>query len=136
VPNTLVDTGVIVALINRRDNFHAQLTDLASHYEGQWLTTWPVIAEACSLMPVREQQRVLDWLALAGAQLVSIDDGLPFMRRVMSDYADLPCDFADASLLYAAWVTKVREIWTVDDDFLVYRLPDRSRLRVIPSGRR
>lgn len=53
----------------------------------------------------------------------------------MSDYEDLPCDFADASLLYAAWRTKVREIWTIDSDFMVYRLPDRSRFRVIPGER-
>ena len=35
----------------------------------------------------------------------------------------------------AAWRTKVREIWTIDSDFMVYRLPDRSRFRVIPGGR-
>ena len=51
--------------------------------------------------------RVLDWIGIAGAQIYSIDDGLAFMRQSMSDYEDLPCDFADASLLYAAWRTSV-----------------------------
>ena len=54
------------------------------------------------------------------------------MRSRMADYADLPCDFADASLLYAAWRTKLREIWSVDSDFGVYRLPDRSGFIVYP----
>lgn len=57
------------------------------------------------------------------------------MRAQMNDYADLPCDFADASLVYAAVQTGVREIWTLDADFLVYRLPDRSCFKVIPGGR-
>lgn len=43
---------------------------------------------------------MLDWIAETDTRIVSIDDGLDFMRAQMSDYADLPCDFADASLLY------------------------------------
>ena len=30
------------------------------------------------------------------------------------DCEDLPCDFADASLLYAAWITKDHDVWTID----------------------
>lgn len=55
------------------------------------------------------------------------------MREQMTNYADLPCDFADASLLYAAWSTKLRDVWTIDSDFTVYRLPDRSRFKVHPG---
>jgi uncharacterized protein len=69
----------------------------------------------------------------AGVEIVSIDAGLAFMRERMTDYQDLPCDFADASLLYAAWRTKVREVWSIDTDFTVYRLPDRSRFKVVPG---
>jgi predicted nucleic acid-binding protein len=66
-------------------------------------------------------------------EIVSIDAGLEFMRQQMIDYGDLPCDFADASLLYAVWSTKIRDVWTIDSDFAVYRLPDRSRFKVSPS---
>ena len=55
------------------------------------------------------------------------------MRRMMNDYRDLPCDFADAALVYAAWRTGVRAIWTIDEDFRIYRLPDKSRFKVIPG---
>ena len=87
------------------------------------------------MMPGDRQRRVLDWMGLRGIEVVSIDDGLEFMRARMAEYADWPCDCADASLLYAAWRTEVREIWTVDSDFAVYRLPDRSRFTVIPGGK-
>ena len=92
-----------------------------------------MISEACALVSERAQVRVLDWIAEAGVEIVSIDAGLEFMRKRMLDYADLPCDFADASLLYAAWSTKLRDVWTIDNDFTVYRLPDRSRFKLSPS---
>ncbi len=135
----LVDTGVIVALLNMRDTQHQAITDLFIERDAgrgtPLITTWPVITEACSFLPDNRQGQVLDWVSDSGIGIVSIDAGLAFMRAQMSRYDDLPCDFADASLLYAASVTGVRAIWTLDRDFLVYRLPDRSRFVVIPGGR-
>lgn len=37
------------------------------------------------------------------------------------------------ALVYAAWRTGVREVWTIDEDFRVYRLPDKSRFKVVPG---
>lgn len=133
----LVDAGPIVALLNRRDRFHHSVIELfqgLAERDGLLLTTWPVVAEACSLLGQDRQVLVLDWIAQTKTDIVSIDDGLDFMRREMGRYRDLPCDFADASLLFAAWRTKVRDIWTPDSDFRVYRLPDRTRFTVIPGG--
>jgi predicted nucleic acid-binding protein len=135
VRSALLDTGALVAIINRRDRFHPQVTDLLKNYAGRFLTTWPVVAEACSFMPDHLQARVLDWIAAAAVEIVSIDAGIEFMRKTMTEYSDLPCDFADASLVYAASKSGVREIWTLDRDFLVFRLPDRSRFTLIPGGK-
>ena len=133
--SALLHTGALVAIVNRRDRYHAQLAALLKDYEGRFLTTWPVIAEACSFMPYRLQGRVLDWVAAANVEIVSIDAGIDFMRNTMAEYRDLPCDFADASLVYAASQTRVREIWTLDRDFVVLRLPDRTRFTLIPGGK-
>jgi predicted nucleic acid-binding protein len=135
VRSALLDTGALVAVINRRDRFHSEITELLRSYDGRFLTTWPVIAEACSFMPDRLQKRVLDWIASAKVELVSIDDGLDAMRSIMGEYSDLPCDFADASLVYVATKTQVREIWSLDRDFQVFSLPDRTRFTVIPGGK-
>jgi len=62
VRNALLDTGALVAIVNRRDRFHATITGLLKAFDGRFLTTWPVIAEACSFMPDRVQMRVLDWM--------------------------------------------------------------------------
>jgi predicted nucleic acid-binding protein len=32
---TLVDTGFVIALVNKRDQFHAQAKELASQFDGQ-----------------------------------------------------------------------------------------------------
>ena len=131
--SVLLDAGALVAILNRNDRHHPELLELLRGFEDRLLTTWPVIGEACALVSERAQVRVLDWIAEQGVEIVSIDAGLEFMREQMTDYEDLPCDFADASLLYAAWRTKVRDVWTIDSDFAIYRLPDRSRFKISPA---
>jgi len=39
VRSALLDTGALVAIVNRRDRFHSQLTDLLKDYDGRFLTT-------------------------------------------------------------------------------------------------
>ena len=131
----LVDTGIIVAALNRADRHHDEVLALLGGFEGTLLSTWPVVTEACALVGPRRQGLVLNWVDDPEVVIYSIDEGLKFMREQIDDYEDLPCDFADASLLYAAAKSGVREIWTLDSDFLIYRLPDRSRFKVIPGGR-
>jgi predicted nucleic acid-binding protein len=135
VQSTLVDAGIIIALLREADRDHQVAVSLLRDFRGTLLTTWPAISEACALMPMRHQAAVLHWLRVTRSEIVSVDDGLEFMQDYMTDYGDLPCDFADASLVYASVKTRVREIWTLDTDFLVYRLPDRSRFKVSPGGR-
>lgn len=136
MPNTvLVDAGIIVAALNRSDRHHARIVELLGAFAGKLLTTWPVVTEACALLGARRQGLVLEWIDDPDVAIFPIDDGLKFMREQIADYADLPCDFADASLLWAAAQSGVREIWTLDRDFLVYRLPDKSRFTVIPGGK-
>jgi predicted nucleic acid-binding protein len=78
---------------------------------------------------------VLDWIAAADVELVSLDDGLEAMTAIMEKYSDLPCDFADASLVYAATKANVRDLWPLDRDFAVFTLPNRARFTVIPGGK-
>jgi len=95
VRNTvLVDTGVIVALLNIRDTQHQAITDLFIERDAgrgtPLITTWPVITEACSFLPDNRQGQVLDWVSDSGIGIVSIDEGLAFMRAQMSRYDDPP----------------------------------------------
>lgn len=133
----LVDTSAIVALFSRRDTRHK---DVFSAFEAAQvervglITTWPILTETCWFLGAQRQQQALEWIARAGIKIQSIDAALDFIRREMGRYADLPCSLADASLLYAAHITGARDILSIDSDFQVYRLPDRTRFTVIPGG--
>lgn len=54
------------------------------------------------------------------------------MELIMVKYLDLPMDLADASLVAAAERLRIRQVFTLDGDFRIYRLADGSMLEVIP----
>ena len=47
MPSVLLDAGALVAILNRNDHFHSEITELLKEHQGAILTTWPVVAEAC-----------------------------------------------------------------------------------------
>ena len=54
------------------------------------------------------------------------------LARIVAQYASLPCDYADASLIALAERTGVAAIATIDQrDFSVYRLRGRRRFRIL-----
>jgi predicted nucleic acid-binding protein len=61
------------------------------------------------------------------------DNDLPDLERLMLKYADLPMDFADATLVRLAEREGLTTILTVDRDFDVYRIGGRKAFRVLPK---
>ena len=53
---------------------------------------------------------------------------MPRILELTGKYADLPMDFADATLVIAAEKTGIREIISLDKDFDIYRLPGREKI--------
>jgi predicted nucleic acid-binding protein len=51
----------------------------------------------------------------------------------MAKYADLPMDLADATMVALAEQRRERRIFTLDDDFRVYRLHGRQHFEIIPD---
>jgi uncharacterized protein len=52
--------------------------------------------------------------------------------RLMEQYADRPMDLADATLVAFAEERRLRQIFTLDDDFHIYRIRGRQRFDVLP----
>ena len=79
---------------------------------------------------------LLEWIERGGVQVFPFDAShlgvmLPWMRRNSETYKR-DMDLADASLLWLAHETGLREIVTVDvKDFARYRLPDGKALTVL-----
>ncbi len=55
------------------------------------------------------------------------------MATLMDKYADRLMDLADASIVAMAEALGLKTIFTLDSDFLIYRLADGSALTVVPS---
>ena len=52
--------------------------------------------------------------------------------KILDRYADLPCDYADATLIELAERTGIAAIATIDQrDFSVYRMRGRKRFRIL-----
>jgi predicted nucleic acid-binding protein len=65
-----------------------------------------------------------------GVIISGIDQNdMPRIAALTGKYADLPMDFADATLVVAAEKTGIREIISLDRDFDIYRLPGKEKIR-------
>jgi predicted nucleic acid-binding protein len=124
VKPVLVDTGVIVALLDRSERSHARCVAVMEGFERPLVTCEAVIAESCYLLH-----------GLPGASeavLQNVERGvfqIPFqlsrsaapVRSIMRKYRDLPAEFADACLIHLADELNTADILTLDGDFQLYR---------------
>jgi predicted nucleic acid-binding protein len=77
----------------------------------------------------------VDFFLSGGALLVpATTASLRRTRELSSQYADLPMDYADATLVVLAEELDTNQVFTTDRrDFAVYRIKGRRRFEVIPG---
>ena len=130
--NLVVDAGPLVALLHKDDQDHALCVDLLKRLREPLLTTWMPVTEAMYLLgfSVEAQCALLKMI-----QVLSLDiDDLPSIRKLMRQYADLPMDFADATLVQVAKRQDIDQVFTLDRrDFAVYRLGRGKAFTIIPD---
>jgi uncharacterized protein len=137
LPVGLIDTGAILALLDRGDEWHGPCVKAYNDYRLPWLTTEVVLTEVLHLVLRNLHDDRGVWLLFrSGAiQMLPItNEELPQIQALMDDYADRPMDFADATLVHLATREHLSTILTVDhDDFETYRLPGRKKFTILPS---
>lgn len=120
----LLDTGVIVALLDSTDNLHSLCVEAIAEVRAPLITCEAVIAESCYLLRYVEggPEAVLhsvvsrDFLIPAGLSELSAD-----VHRILTKHRDRRIDLADAVLIQLAAQFNTGEILTVDRDFRIYR---------------
>lgn len=133
----LLDTGAVVALVNRADRHHTLAVEWFRRFRGQLLTTEAVVTEIAYVLAASpaHQRAALVWCERArAAGLLKVEPVADYaaLSRIIAQYASLPCDYADASLIALAERTGVTAIATIDQrDFSVYRLRGRRRFRIL-----
>ena len=136
----LVDTGAVVALVNRADRHHRAAVEWFRGFHGQLLTTEAVVTETAYVLAASaaHQRAALVWFERArAAGILRVEPVADYaaLAAIITRYADLPCDYADASLIALAEETGVVGIATIDQrDFSVYRLRGRKRFRILLPG--
>jgi predicted nucleic acid-binding protein len=135
--DTLTDTGPLVALLDSRDKHHGACVEVVKTLPKPLVTMWPCITESMYLLGRSRGHAAQDalWAMIDTGFVViyelSATDRVR-MRVLMAQYADRPMDLADASLVAAAETIGVKRVFTVDSDFLFYRLAGGTTLRTVP----
>lgn len=127
---TIADSGPLIALFEPAERNHARVRSFIENYAGALLTTWPVLTEVGHMLghSVDRQLAFLEWVERGGVEVTTPGAGaVSLIRQLSEKFRDLPMDIADGSLIVLALESGVRDILTLDRDFDVYRLPDRSR---------
>ncbi len=132
-PRVLLDTGPLVAFLNRDDEHHAWATSRWETLRPPLLSCESVLSEACFLLRriTLGPSKVLDLVARGIVEIpFQVEDEAPVLSRLMAKYSSVPLSLADACLVRL--LEKVPEscLMTCDRDFLLYRKHGRQ---VIPT---
>ncbi|MGB8011219.1 MAG: PIN domain-containing protein [Terriglobales bacterium] len=139
IANALIDTGAILALLDRSDRWHGVCVDAFRQLRLPLLTSEAVLTEVFHLVGDSRTEMEAAWKFVRSGALVlgTIEDAeLPHLYALMSRYWDRPMDFADATLVYLAKRESLSVILTVDHaDFATYRIEGKRQFRVVPRAR-
>ena len=132
----LIDTGPLVAYLDRADPMHHSVAQTFDTFSEQLATTSAVITEAMHMLAgasdgptlLAELVQTTDLRISESTQAEQIRQAALLMRK----YADTPMDFADATLVLLADAIGVVEILTLDRrGFSTYRTAKGKRFRLV-----
>jgi predicted nucleic acid-binding protein len=133
----VLDTGALVSLLDRSQTHHEKCRRAFGDWTGPVVSTEAVLTEATHLLgSVRGGPAAcVDFFLSGGALLVpSTEASLKRVRQLLDKYADLPMDYADATLVALAEELDCSTVFTTDrTDFSVYRLKGRKPFRLVPN---
>ena len=127
----LIDAGPLIALFDVDDNFHKGVLRFLGKFSCQYVSTLAVFTEVTHMLDfsVKAQRDFYEWVMHKGVIISDINQNdMPRVVELTNKYADLPMDFADATLIIAAEKTNIREIISLDKDFDMYILPGKERI--------
>ena len=133
----LLDTGPLVALLDRSERNHTRCAAFFRDFRGRLITTESVLTEVVYLLgpSFPRQKPALDFILAGGAELVPIMPAvLNRCVHLMSKYSDVPMDYADATLVAVGETLGIRDVLTLDrKGFSVYRYASRGAFRIFPE---
>jgi predicted nucleic acid-binding protein len=125
ISGAIVDTGALVALINRKDTHHLWAREVWKQLCPPLLVCEPVITEACFLLQDLQNGessilRLLETNVIQNA-----------IDRLMQRYQSVPMSLADACLVRMLELYPNSSILTLDQDFYIYRKQGNQSIDVM-----
>jgi predicted nucleic acid-binding protein len=129
---TLVDTGPIVAFLNRRDRHHGWAVETFSRLRAPLLTCEAVLSEAAYLLrrltggPEKAIELLTRGVVSAPFRL---EAEATAVKKLLARYGDVPMDLADACLVRLTELHSDSVLLTIDSEFRdVYRRHGRQAI--------
>lgn len=138
ISRVLLDTGPLVAILSRRDDYHRVCVEQLRELSPPLLACWPVLTEAAWLLRKEPLaiQRLFQGLETGLLKLLPLDEtAAPWIATFLHRYRELGAQLADACLVYLAEHEQIETVFTLDRrDFSVYRLSDKRALNILPEA--
>jgi predicted nucleic acid-binding protein len=134
MPAAIVDTGPLVAFLDRGERHHRWVTERIAELEAPLLVCEPVLAEAMYLLArLPRAQDALFGLLENGALRIAfrLDEHVRALHRLHRKYRDTPMSLADCCLVRMAELNDRHAVLTLDADFSIYRKHRRAPITLI-----
>lgn len=134
----LLDTGVLVTFINKRENLYSWTNQQWKLIEPPLLTCEAVITEACFLLQdvYEGEDAVLNLISRKIIQIpFQLNDDSESTRELMNRYQNVPMSLADACLVRMSELIPGSSVLTLDSDFLIYRKNRNQMIDLIIPNR-
>jgi predicted nucleic acid-binding protein len=133
--SVLVDSGVLVALLHRRDQHHAWAATHAATQPQPWWTCEAALSEAFFLLGQRGLEPLLQ-LIERGAVRVAVNtaDDPKATAMLMRRFKEVPMSLADAGLVRLSEMLPDPVVVTTDSDFRIYRRFGRQAIPLLMPG--
>ncbi len=133
----LLDTGVVVALVNAADPDHGRCREVWSQLRAQVVTVEGVLVEATHLLRRARggPAAAINLVLASGARLIApTESRLLRATALMQTYCDVPMDLVDALLVVSAEELGITEILSLDGrGFRAYRATGRRGFTMLPG---
>ncbi len=131
--NVLLDTGPLVAFLNRKYRFHNWALEHWDQIQPSMLTCEAVISEACFLL-AGTGTGIDSIMQMIRRKIIAIsfhlDEHVQPVKSLLLKYRSVPMSLADACLIRMSELHSESRIFTLDSNFNLYR---KNRRRIIPT---
>ena len=130
----IADTGVIVAYLDKRDEWHDWTLEQMKVLPAPFSVCESVITESCFLLD-RLHNGKNNVLAMLKAGVLAIDfslsDEVETVQTLIKKYENVPMSLTDACLVRMSELADDSAVFTLDGNFHIYRKNGRRKIALI-----